>query len=297
MFTPNTFENFIIRADRKELIIYLMELNFLKKENICKECKVYTKFYSHKRSFDNYAWRCMNKKCRKYKAYFNIRTDSFFEGIKIHFKDILRVILKYACSLQSFMIKKSLDISGNTVDKIIKKLIHKIPEQDFRNNKLGGPGFIVQIDETMMNYKCKSHRGRSPENKSDALCIIEFRDKITRVYCTLIENKKAETIIPIICNQVASGSKIWTDEHKSYSSLSKNGFIHESICHKYEFINSQTGVNTQAVESLNNAMKWLIKKKKGIKTEKRKSFLKEFCFLFNNRHDLFHAVLKLLKVN
>ncbi|KCZ78484.1 hypothetical protein H311_00484 [Anncaliia algerae PRA109] len=114
-------------------------------------------------------------KCRKYKAYFYIRTESFFEGIKIHFKDILRVILKYACSLQSFMIKKSLDISGNTVDKIIKKLIHKIPEQDFRNNKLGGPGFIVQIYyETMMKNKCKGYPCCSPQNKSNGLCIIIF---------------------------------------------------------------------------------------------------------------------------
>ncbi|KCZ80385.1 hypothetical protein H312_02211, partial [Anncaliia algerae PRA339] len=126
----NTFEDFIIRADRKELIIYLRELNFLKRENICKECKASTKFNSHKRSFDNYAWRCINKKCKKFKAYFNIRADSFFKDIKIHFKvHLFFSIVK---------IKTSLDISGNTVDKIIKKLIHKIPEQDFRNNKLGG---------------------------------------------------------------------------------------------------------------------------------------------------------------
>ncbi|KCZ79054.1 hypothetical protein H312_03563 [Anncaliia algerae PRA339] len=90
------------------------------------------------------------------------------------------------------------------------------------------------------------------------MCLIEFRDKISRVYSILIENIKAETIIPIICIQVASGSKIWKDEHKGYSSLSKNGFIDESICHKYEFVNSQTGVNTQTVEFLNNAMKLLI---------------------------------------
>ncbi|KCZ77920.1 hypothetical protein H311_01063, partial [Anncaliia algerae PRA109] len=36
-----------------------------------------------------------------------------------------------------------------------------------------GPGSIVQIDETMMNFKCKSHRGRSTLNKTDALVIIE----------------------------------------------------------------------------------------------------------------------------
>ncbi|KCZ80383.1 hypothetical protein H312_02209 [Anncaliia algerae PRA339] len=86
MFTANTFEDFIIRADRKKLIIYLRELNFLKRENIYKECKASTKFNSHKRLFDNYAWRYINKKCRKFKAYFNIRADSFFEDIKIHFK-------------------------------------------------------------------------------------------------------------------------------------------------------------------------------------------------------------------
>ncbi|KCZ74977.1 hypothetical protein H311_04052, partial [Anncaliia algerae PRA109] len=29
---------------------------------------------------------------------------------------------------------------------------------NFSNNKLGGPGKIIQVDETMLNYKCKSHR-------------------------------------------------------------------------------------------------------------------------------------------
>jgi hypothetical protein len=32
---------------------------------------------------------------------------------------------------------------------------------DFKNNKLGNGGKLVQVDETMLNYKCKSHRGRS----------------------------------------------------------------------------------------------------------------------------------------
>ena len=38
--------------------------------------------------------------------------------------------------------------------------------------KLSGLGFEVRIDETMMNYKCKSQRGQSPKNKRGALCII-----------------------------------------------------------------------------------------------------------------------------
>ncbi|KCZ75988.1 hypothetical protein H311_03023 [Anncaliia algerae PRA109] len=71
-------------------------------------------------------------------------------------------------------IKSCLDISCNTIEKIIKKLIQNLPQTDFSNNKLGGPVFIIQVDEAMLNYKAKSHRGRSPGNKTDAICIVEI---------------------------------------------------------------------------------------------------------------------------
>ncbi|KCZ73916.1 hypothetical protein H311_05123, partial [Anncaliia algerae PRA109] len=49
---------------------------------------------------------------------------------------------------------------------------------------------------------------------------------------------------PIICRNMVNGSIIWTDEHKSYSSLARNGFWHGTVCHKYEFVNKSNGVNT-----------------------------------------------------
>ncbi|KCZ80384.1 hypothetical protein H312_02210 [Anncaliia algerae PRA339] len=100
--------------------------------------------------------------------------------------------------MQSFKIKKSLDISGNTVGKIMNKLMLKIPEQDFRNNKLRCPGFIVRIDETMRNYKCKSHRGRSPKNKIDDLSIIKCSNGILRGFPCNIPKKDTHTILAII---------------------------------------------------------------------------------------------------
>ncbi|KAM0684970.1 hypothetical protein COBT_003821, partial [Conglomerata obtusa] len=57
-------------------------------------------------------------------------------------------------------------LDKKTPARIIKDIVKKMPEPNFINNKLGGPGHIVQIDEIMMNYKCKSHRGRSPGNKT-----------------------------------------------------------------------------------------------------------------------------------
>ncbi|KAG0438258.1 hypothetical protein DMUE_3196 [Dictyocoela muelleri] len=112
-----------------------------------------------------------------------------------------------------------------------------------------------------VNYKCKSHRGWSPKNRTDALRIVEIRNVIERAYACGIPNNKMVNIVPIIKKVVAAGSIIWTDEHSSYSRLN-GAFQHSTVCHKYEFINNTTGTNTQAVESFNNCIKYEIKKTK-----------------------------------
>ncbi|KAM0686178.1 hypothetical protein COBT_002603, partial [Conglomerata obtusa] len=78
-------------------------------------------------------------------------------------------------------------------------------------------------------------------------------------------------------------SVIWTDEHRSYNCLSTFNFIHDTVCHKYEFISSMNDVNTQTVESFNNVLKYAIKNRKGIKITDRGVVLKEICWLFNNK--------------
>ncbi|KCZ75987.1 hypothetical protein H311_03022 [Anncaliia algerae PRA109] len=72
---------------------------------------------------------------------------------------------------------------------------------------------------------------------------------IKRVFAKVLKNKKAEAILPTICSQVAAGSPIWTDEHKSYAFLVKNGFLHQSVCHKYDLLSKENGVHTEFVES------------------------------------------------
>ncbi|KCZ79848.1 hypothetical protein H312_02761 [Anncaliia algerae PRA339] len=67
-------------------------------------------------------------------------------------------------------IKKSIDIGSNTIEKNILKIISRIPETDSSSQKLGGRGFFIRIDEAMLNYKCKSHRGSSSVNRTDVLC-------------------------------------------------------------------------------------------------------------------------------
>ncbi|KCZ78507.1 hypothetical protein H311_00462 [Anncaliia algerae PRA109] len=116
----------------------------------------------------------------------------------------------------------------------------------------------------MLNFRCKSHCGRSPQNRTDALCTIEYDGKITRAFAKVIANKEANTILPIIFSQVQPFSKIHINEHRSYSKLSTLGYDLDTVCHKYNFVDKNTGTNTQGVESLNNELKLEIKRRKGI---------------------------------
>ena len=181
-----------------------------------------------------------------------------------------------------------LNIDHRSYKNIIPKFLSPV-KFDFTDDKLGGPSKIIQIDETALNHSIKAQGGKIPANKTDALCIVKFEENINRTYACVKENKKALTILPIICANVASNSIIHTDEHKSYSALNNMGSVHDTVCHKYTFINPETGANTQAVESFNNSLKLDIKKrsKKGLRQE----FLKEFGWKFNNTVDGFEMII------
>ncbi|KCZ78085.1 hypothetical protein H311_00894 [Anncaliia algerae PRA109] len=112
----------------------------------------------------------------------------------------------------------------------------------------------------MLNFKYKGHRGRATNSKADALCVVEVKNGITRAFAIVISNKEIKTLLPIIASQVIPGSMIYSDKHKSYASLFKNGFNHNAVCHKYIFVNKTTCVHTQSVESFNKELKLMIKK-------------------------------------
>ncbi|KAG0439463.1 hypothetical protein DMUE_2413 [Dictyocoela muelleri] len=133
----------------------------------------------------------------------------------------------------------------------------------------------------MFNFKCKSHRGKSPSNRTDALCIIELENRsISMVYATTILIKEKTTLVPIIVYQVSPMSIILTDEHRSYACLHQFNYTHNTVCHKYEYVNSHNAVNTQPVESFHNELKLEIKRcKKNFNTKSRQIFISFLCLL------------------
>jgi transposase-like protein len=175
---------------------------------------------------------------------------------KIAFLMILKVLIRWSFNNNQADI---IEINSRTYKKIIKKFLNLVDVFDFKDDRLEGPGTVVQIDETAINHKLKGHWGWAPRNKKDAFCIVDSTDHITRAFSVVISNKQANTLIPIIQDNVVHNSIIHTDEHKSYPSLNALNFNHDTVCHKRSFVNFMTGAHTQAAESFNNCINLDIK--------------------------------------
>ncbi|KCZ80606.1 hypothetical protein H312_01981 [Anncaliia algerae PRA339] len=121
---------------------------------------------------------------------------------------ILRIITYCSCKQSQFSIIEFFELEALMMKNVISKLVEVMREPDFSNNILDAPDNIVQMDETVLNYKCKNHQGRLPHDRIGSLCIVEFKEKIIRSFACVKSNKEAITWIPIITRIVANYSII-----------------------------------------------------------------------------------------
>ena len=71
----------------------------------------------------------------------------------------------------------------------------------------------------------------------------------------VVEKRDASTIMPIIFRNVTNESSINSNELRADGRLSKHGYRHNTVNHKVNFVNPQTGEHTQLIECM-----WLISK-------------------------------------
>lgn len=114
--------------------------------------------------------------------------------------------------------------------------------------QIGGPGEIVEIDECKIGRR-KYERGRVVEGSWIPGMIHRGHSENYRLeICP--ENKRDEaTLTALIKKHVAAGTEIHTDCWKGYMNLNTHGYVHETVNHSEEFVDSVTGAYTQNIES------------------------------------------------
>lgn len=122
----------------------------------------------------------------------------FFVFLYVEIKKVFKIVLNYGLKASRDNLLKKITLSRASLTKIVLKLTGLMTSPDFSTNKLGGLRKAVQVDETILNFKVKSNRDRSPGNRTDSSCIVQYDRQITRCFAQIIPDKKESTIVPII---------------------------------------------------------------------------------------------------
>jgi len=105
----------------------------------------------------------------------------------------------------------------------------------------------------------------------------------------MLENVKQTTIHPIIDRIVEKGSVVNTDEYDIYSKLTREGYVHHTVCHGHgEFARDDDGdgireVHVNGIEGFWSLLRSWLRPHRGISQEKLPAYLAFFQFVHNSR--------------
>ena len=137
---------------------------------------------------------------------------------------------------------------------------------DRNNLKLGGPGKIIEIDESLY-AKVKHSRGISG-----------------KCYMQVVPDRKGPTLLSVKYDRCLARSIIYSDCWSSYNKTSKlRDYKHQTVNHTYNFLGPDTGTCINRIGSLWNASKHRFKEMRGCKRAFIQSYLDEFMRRLNNQ--------------
>ncbi|KAG0440936.1 hypothetical protein DMUE_1409 [Dictyocoela muelleri] len=148
----------------------------------------------------------------------------------------------------------------------------------------------------MFKYKQKYNVGRVISESRWVLGIADTSHRPAKYYVKLVNNRYANTLLPIIQHVCRSGTLIWSDEWRSYNNVNRLGFNHERVNHTFNFVNSLNNCHTQNIESLWNKLKRRIKNKMGVKHELLQDYIDEWMWKDNVARDYEEKLYDLLKL-
>lgn len=115
---------------------------------------------------------------------------------------------------------------------------------------LGGPGEVVEVDETYVGGREKGQG--SVKNKTIVLGMVERDGAVTT---RIVPNVRRVTLWDEICQHVLPGSIIHTDELNSYKSISLRGYRHQTVNHGEGRYVSDYGATVNTIEGFWSQLK------------------------------------------
>lgn len=221
-------------------------------------------------------WRCSRRECRQD---ITIRKDTWLEGSKLSFRQIVMFIYCWSSEMTNVKFtEKELDIcQETTVDW--NNYLREVCAFHLLQNPIiiGGPGTTVEIDESVFTRR-KSNVGRVLPQQwvFGGIC-----RETSECFMFAVENRRADTLMPIIQQYILPGTHIISDQWPAYNGITAApgmNYTHNTVNHSRNFVDPNTGANTQRIERSWKAAKERNKRHNGTHRQMLDSYLCEFMW-------------------
>tara|TARA_B100001964_G_C14131959_1_gene553327 strand:+ start:220 stop:1170 length:951 start_codon:yes stop_codon:yes gene_type:complete len=185
------------------------------------------------------------KKCSACRGQFTVRNDTIFAESHIPLHKWLQAIHLMTSSkkgISSHQLHRVLEITY----KSAWFMSHRIREA-MRNDDtvdFGSGGGVVEVDETFIGHKHKKAEGaRGYAHKNAMLSLVDRTTGQSKSF--VVKDVKADTLLPILRENIAKEAIVYTDEAKQYGKLGSEFADHDFTTHsKGNYVRGNVHTNT-----------------------------------------------------
>ncbi len=152
----------------------------------------------------------------------------------------------------------------------------------------------VEVDETLVGgEEHEGKRGRGAGRKALVAVAVEVLSPkgFGRVRMRCVPDASGASLVPFVCDAVASGATIMTDGWSGYNELAMHGFTHQRTIISHS--DDPAHVSMPGVHRVAALLKrWLLGTHQGaVESDHLQGYLDEFTFRFNRRHSASRGLL------
>ncbi|KAF7684985.1 hypothetical protein CDIK_4266 [Cucumispora dikerogammari] len=282
----------LIRATKTNArtILFCQEIGLISKWKLCPSCGESMNLHRGGGCIENLRWRC-DRPCRKE---ISLRKQSFFQGSNLPIRKIIRFIYFWAFEeVSQLRLKRELRFAKQTStdwknflrEVCVNKLL-------LGPSILGGPGRVVQIDETQMTRR-KNNVGRV----QTPIWVFGGIDCTTKKsFLFEVEDRSAASLMPLILQYIRPGTTIVSDCWAAYNKIGQHDYSHLTVNHSLYFVDPETRANTNRVENMWMRAKRRHKRECGTRRTALTSYLFEFMWRQIYGKNPFKNIIKHIKL-
>ena len=261
---------------------FCAKYRLIRNEMVCSTCHNNMRLVTDATRFptDIVKWNCST--CHSSKS---IRDGSFFSRSHLKLWQLIRILHWWGMDVSNKIVMEETGVSETTLidwNNFIRDVCfeymtnHMVPIGGLDDN---GEPHVVEVDESVF-FKTKYNVGQRRELHW-VIGGIQRGDH-TKCFMTVVPDRSANTLIPIINRYILPHTTICTDGWRSYNDIVRQGgqnYEHLVVNHCYNFIDPQNNeAHTQNVESMWSRVKAKYRRMKGTSQEHFDTYLCEYFF-------------------